>query len=191
MAAPTYVIARCAVCNQQFNVDKQSDGFNRQPFVCDADFHAPGSAPAFDVRQGGMAVVSTVPAENVAKNEPITRAPLPSQPTPQQALDVLAPSFDRLLERVDPEEAARQRAVQAQDAPGTIAEPSQDDRMKEEANGGLSIRFDRTPDGVAAQRSVSTSDAELGQTDGARFAQAPNAGNGATARNDVPNSAHE
>jgi len=140
MAAPTYVIARCAVCNQQQNVERQSDGYSRKPFVCDADFNAPGSAPAFDVRQGAMGIISSVPAENVAKNEPIARAPLPSQPTPQQALDVLAPSFDTLLERVDPEEAARQRAVQAQDAPGTIAEPAEqreDERMKEDANGDV------------------------------------------------------
>ena len=133
MSAPTYVIARCAVCQQQFNVDKKSDGFNRVPYVCDGDFRG-DAQPAFDVRQGAMSEVSRVPEENrVATLGRITRAPLPTQPTAQAAAEQLVPSYDQPLERVDPEEAARQRAM-APAEPGTIAEHSEADQQGAQAN---------------------------------------------------------
>ena len=141
MAAPTYVLARCATCHQLFNVEKDSDAYARMPFVCDGDFAGLVQA-AFDHRQGSNAAVSRIPEENAAVlPRGILGAPAQSQPTQtlQQAQAQIVPSYQQLLERVDPEEAARQAVAHAPDAPGTVAEvvePEEPAEKKEAPHAG-------------------------------------------------------
>ena len=117
MSATNWVLVRCHDCGQSFEVFKDTEAYNRAPFICDPCLE--GHKPSYDKTLGGHAQVTgnSEDARQIAVPGAVLRAPMVSQPTVTDAANAIVPAYSDVLAQVDPEEAARQEAARAEAVP--------------------------------------------------------------------------